>query len=135
MLVGERLAHGRLRARFEPPHHRRHGPQADQPQHFRLDVERGELLADARIRRTAVRAHDVEQRVGGRPPPPQRAFPGERHALVAERHLREAPAVVLVTDDLARWDADAVEEHLVEHCGAVHLLDRPHRDPRRAHVD
>ncbi len=135
VLVGERLSHRRLRARLQPSYHRRHGPQPDQAQHLGLDVERGELLADTGIGFAAVGAHDVQQCVGRRATAPQRPFPGERHPLVAERHLRQAPAVVLLADDLVRRDADAVEEHLVEHRGAVHLPDRPHGDARCAHVD
>ena len=46
-------------------------------------------------RHDAVRAHEVEQVVRGRADAPQRAFAGERHPLVAERHLGEPPAVVL----------------------------------------
>ena len=135
VLVGERLAHGRLRARLVPAHHRRHRAQPDQAQHLGLDVERGELLAHGGVGDAAVPAHDVEDRVGRRPPPPERPFARERDPLVAEGDLGESPAVVLLADDLPFRDADAVEEHLVEHRGAVHLPDRPHGDPWCAHVD
>ena len=73
--------------------------------------------------------------VRGRSAAPQRAFARQRHALVAERHLREAPAVVLGADDVRGRNAHVGEEHLVELVRAGHLHERPHLDARRAHVD
>ena len=73
--------------------------------------------------------------VGGRAAAPQRAFARQRHTLVAERDLREPPAVVLGADDVGGRDAHVGEEHLVELVRAGHLHERPHLDAGRAHVD
>ena len=59
--------------------------------------------------------------------PPRR----QRDALVAERHLGQAPAVVEVADEVGGRDAHVGEEHLVERVPAGHLGDRTDLDPRQ----
>ena len=117
------------------PRTRGDGAQADQAQDLGLDVERGETLTQERVdacRRGRVRA-GARRSQSGRAP--QRAFARQRDALVAERDLREPPAVVLPADDVRGRHPHVGEEHLVELVRAGHLHDRSDFDAGRAHVD
>ena len=82
-----------------------------------------------------LRAHEVEQVVGGRPDAPERPLARQRHAFVAQRDLGQTPAVVLRADDVRRGDPHVVEEDLVEGRFVIHLLDRPDGDAGRLHVE
>ena len=98
MFVGEELADGRLRARLGARDRGAHGAQTDQAQDLRLDVERRELLAHGRIGAAPALAHERQQVLRVRTHAPQRATARQRDALVAERHLGEAPAPVDLAD-------------------------------------
>jgi hypothetical protein len=62
-------------------------------------------------------------------------LPRVRAALVAERRLRDRPALVELADEMRARDAHVFEEYLVELLVAGHLLERPHGESRALHVE
>ena len=112
---------------------RRHRAQADQPQDLHLDVERHQALPQGGVGDAPPLAHQVDELVGGRAVAPQGAARRQRDPLVAERDLRQRPAVVLVADEVLGRQAHVGEEHLVEGVGAGHLHDRADLDAGRVH--
>ena len=61
--------------------------------------------------------------------------PAGAAALEHQRRRRDLPALVERPDEVLLRHDDILEEHLVEMPVAVQQYQRPHRDPRRLHVD
>src|SRR5258708_17564047 len=56
-------------------------------------------------------------------------------ALIAEGRLRQLPALSLDADEVLDGTLDVRKEHFVELCVACDLLERPHFDAWRVHVE
>ncbi len=89
-------------------------------------------LAQVRVADTTLRAGPgrAGHRRSGRCPTAHRR-PRQRHPLVAERHLGQAPAVVLLAHQVLGGQAHVGEEHLVEGVAPGHLDDGADLDARR----
>ena len=107
--------------------------KSQQPQDLSVRPAPHEVLTLDVVAAHVALAHHVHQVLGGGAASPQGPLARERHALVAERHLGEAPTVVDLADQVVGGQTHRVQEDLVERVVAGHVHDRPHRDPRRLH--
>ena len=100
----------------------REAPVTHEPHGLGVDVEAGELVAEASAladtaavrpalacQREQAREHGVQLR---------RARQPHHAALVGQRACRDRPALVQLPDQVIAWHHDVVEEHLVE----VHVI-------------
>ena len=102
--------------------------------HVHLDHAVGELVADTLtvapevpvLLRDAGQPFDVAAADGVRP---------DAAALEVEGDGEVVPAAVLLAHALLDGYADILEEHLVEAVLVAHVDQRPHRDPRRLHIE
>ena len=105
--------------------------QPDEVEQRRLDVQRGEPLAQQRVVAPAVRAHAVEQVERRSGPMPHSTPPDDSDTRSLPRvTLASAQPSFDLADEVLGRDAHVGEEHLVERVRAGHLDDRPDLDAR-----
>src|SRR5215207_4634723 len=106
-------------------------------QRLELDLDRGELLAEAgRLdQRHLADALDPGELLDAAEALLRDPDAGDADALVAEQELGVVPALVLLPDEVLGRHAHVVEEDLVDLLAAVDGLDRADRDAGRLHVD
>ena len=134
-------------ARPEQLHHTRHRPDllaageagqragVVQPEQLDVDPRPREALADEWVGEHAARRAGVDQ-LTHRDFEEHLLLPHERAAaLVAERRVRHAPALVLGTDQVLDRDLDIIEEDLVELTLARDLSQWANVDALRRHRD
>ena len=118
------------------PH--RLGAYAGEPQQFGFDVQRRDAVPKQRVfgRRTLDLDvfEEIEQDRDGSPALPTRSA-AERHPLAHQRRDGHPPALPFLAEHVLVRDAHVVQEDLVEFCFASDLIQRPHLDAWRVHVE
>ena len=133
MHVADGLAYRRQRPRVGAGHPGAHDPPVQEPQDHHLRVQVGDALAQHGVV-AAERPDPVQHRVVVWPATPKHAALRERDPLVGQRHLGQAPALVLRPHEVLGRDADVGQERLVEVPAPGHLDDRADLDARGGHV-